>query len=57
MLIHGQSPHVDTLRALLSDVVTDVPLMVADIGPTVGTHGGPGLIGLTWLEASAVTGL
>jgi len=23
------------------------------MGPTVGTHGGLGLIGLTWLEASS----
>jgi len=51
-LIHAQSPHVDTLRSLVADVASDYPLIVADMGPTVGTHGGPGLIGLTWLEAS-----
>jgi fatty acid-binding protein DegV len=23
---------------------------VTDIGPVVGTHGGPGIMGLTWIE-------
>lgn len=51
-LIQGQSTQVPTLRAMVADIATEFPLIVADIGPTVGTHGGPGLIGLTWLEAS-----
>lgn len=50
-LIHAQSAQVATLSALVEDVSTQFPLIVADMGPTVGTHGGPGLIGLTWLEA------
>lgn len=50
-LIHGESPEVGALRDLVADIDTRHPLIVADIGPTVGTHGGPGLIGLTWLEA------
>ncbi len=51
-LIHGQSAQVAALSAMVADIATEFPLIVADIGPTVGTHGGPGLIGLTWLEAS-----
>ena len=51
-LIHAQSAQVATLSALVADVETEFPMLVADMGPTVGTHGGPGLIGLTWLEAS-----
>lgn len=50
-LIHAQSTQVATLRALVEDLATEFPLLIADMGPTVGTHGGLGLIGLTWLEA------
>jgi len=51
-LIHAQSTQVAALSALVEDIATEFPMLVADMGPTVGTHGGPGLIGLTWLEAS-----
>jgi DegV family protein with EDD domain len=52
-LVHGQSAQVATLSAMVADIATEFPLVIADIGLTVGTHGGPGLIGLTWLEAAA----
>lgn len=50
-LIHGACNDVATLEALIKDIVTESPVIVADIGPVVGTHGGPGIIGLTWIEA------
>ncbi len=50
-LIHARSHQVAALSALVASLDTEFPLLVADMGPTVGTHGGPGLIGLTWLEA------
>jgi DegV family protein with EDD domain len=50
-LIHAQSNQVTALSALVADIDTEFPMLIADMGPTVGTHGGPGLIGLTWLEA------
>jgi DegV family protein with EDD domain len=50
-LIHAQSNQVAALSALVADLDTEYPMLIADMGPTVGTHGGPGLIGLTWLEA------
>jgi DegV family protein with EDD domain len=49
-LIHGASNDVATLEALVKDVSTQFPIIVADMGPVVGTHGGPGIIGLTWIE-------
>jgi DegV family protein with EDD domain len=49
-LIHGASSDVVTLEALVKDVPTQFPIIVADMGPVVGTHGGPGIIGLTWIE-------
>jgi DegV family protein with EDD domain len=50
-LVHAQSNQVATLSAMVADLDTEYPMLIADMGPTVGTHGGPGLIGLTWLEA------
>jgi DegV family protein with EDD domain len=49
-VMDGASPDRDKLVALLSDVTPTFPLVTADIGPTVGTHGGPGIIGLAWIE-------
>ncbi len=50
-LIHGASSEVATLEALIVGIEVEHPLVIADIGPTVGTHGGPGIIGLCWIEA------
>jgi DegV family protein with EDD domain len=50
-LIHGACVDVATLTALVGDITSEFPLISADIGPVVGTHGGPGIIGLTWIRA------
>jgi fatty acid-binding protein DegV len=42
---------VKHLEALVTDVPTQFPLIVTDMGPVVGTHGGPGIIALCWIEA------
>jgi DegV family protein with EDD domain len=49
-LIQGACSDVATLEALVRDIPTQFPLIVTDIGPVVGTHGGPGIIGLTWIQ-------
>lgn len=50
-LIHGASSEVSVLEALVAGIQVDFPLVIADMGPTVGTHGGPGIIGLCWIES------
>jgi fatty acid kinase fatty acid binding subunit len=52
-VIHGACSDADVaaLTAMVADVALEHPLLDADIGPVVGTHGGPGIIGLTWLKA------
>lgn len=50
-LINGASSEVHVLEGLIKDIQVEKPLVVADMGPTVGTHGGPGIIGLCWIEA------
>jgi DegV family protein with EDD domain len=49
-LIHGACHDVAALEALIQAIPVEYPVIVTDIGPTVGTHGGPGIIGLTWIE-------
>ena len=50
-LVHGASSEVPALEALVADIVTEHPIIVTDMGPVVGAHGGPGIIGLCWIEA------
>jgi DegV family protein with EDD domain len=50
-LIKGACTDADVaaLQELASDISTEFPVILTDIGPVVGTHGGPGIIGLTWV--------
>jgi DegV family protein with EDD domain len=50
-IVHGDSNELATLENLVADIPTEFPLVIADMGPTVGTHGGPGIIGVCWLES------
>jgi DegV family protein with EDD domain len=50
-LVHGASSEVANLEALVRDISTQNSMIVTDMGPVVGTHGGPGIIGLCWIEA------
>lgn len=54
-LVHGASSEVANLQALAAGIATENPIIVTDMGPVVGTHGGPGIIGLCWIEASPAT--
>jgi fatty acid-binding protein DegV len=42
---------VATLQALIKDIETEFPVVLTDIGPVVGAHGGPGIMGLTWIAS------
>ena len=47
---HGSAPDLEVLLAKLAEVECDTPLIVTEIGSVVGTHGGPGIIGICWLD-------
>jgi DegV family protein with EDD domain len=49
-LVHGASTEVEALKSLAADISTQNPIIVTDMGPVVGAHGGPGIIGLCWIE-------
>lgn len=47
---HAQAADVDDFLAILAEVVPGVTPLVTQLGPVVGTHGGPGVIGVTFQE-------
>ncbi|MFI5035686.1 MAG: DegV family protein [Acidimicrobiales bacterium] len=48
-VVHGAAPDLDAFLAMAGQIPSAHPLLVSDIGPTVGTHAGPGIIGLCWV--------
>jgi DegV family protein with EDD domain len=48
----GDAADLDVMVARLQGVQTAHPMFVTDIGPVVGTHAGPGIVGVAWLTAS-----
>ena len=49
---HGFAPDVDEMVSLLDGLVDPEQIRVGVIGPVIGTHGGPRVMGITWLAAS-----
>jgi DegV family protein with EDD domain len=47
----ADAPDMDQFLDLLSDVHPTERLFVGDVGPVIGTHAGPGAIGVAWLPA------
>jgi DegV family protein with EDD domain len=47
---HGMAGDVDEMLTLLAPRYPAETLRVTTIGPTIGTHGGPGVMGLTWVD-------
>ena len=47
---HGAAEDLDVLLGKIEDLETDVPVVIADIGSVVGTHGGPGIVGICWIR-------
>jgi fatty acid-binding protein DegV len=47
-VLHGDAPDVDALIELLDPIVPRDEILVGTVGPTIGTHAGPGVIGVTF---------
>jgi DegV family protein with EDD domain len=47
---HGKAPDLDDMLALLAPRYPADSIRVTTIGPTIGTHGGPRVMGLTWVD-------
>ncbi len=52
VVMHGAAPDVDSLLTLLDGVVKVDPSDVWTLGPIVGAHAGPGVIGVSFITAS-----
>ena len=48
-LVHGSADDVEALIDLVQGIETDTPMVLSEMGSVVGTHGGPGIIGLCWI--------
>src|SRR5690606_32206486 len=46
----GYAPDADEFADLIAEVVPRESFTRATIGPVIGAHGGPRMIGLTWLD-------
>jgi DegV family protein with EDD domain len=47
-VMHGSAPDIDDFVTLLSDVVPRDAIHVGEIGATIGVHGGPRVMGVTF---------
>lgn len=56
-VIHANAPDVDEFAAELRKVTGTLDLVVAKIGPVIGTHAGPRTIGITLRTLDGSTGL
>ncbi len=48
-IAHGDASDVDTIVEMVRDIPSTEPLIVTDIGPVVGTHGGPRIVAVCWV--------
>lgn len=49
-IAHGMAPDVDQMLDLLAPRYPADQIRLTTIGATIGTHGGPRVMGLTWIE-------
>lgn len=49
--MHGSAPDIDEFVAMLSEIVPRDRIHVGDIGATIGVHGGPRVMGVTFQTA------
>ena len=49
-IAHGMAPDLDTMLDLLAPRYAADQVTVTTIGPVIGTHGGPRVMGLTWVD-------
>jgi len=47
-VLHGAAPDLDEFLDLVEDVAPRDKIVVGDVGPVIGTHAGPGVLGVTF---------
>lgn len=49
-VLHANAPDIDEFLKMLEPVVPDAEVVVGRIGPVVGVHTGPRLMGIAWID-------
>jgi len=49
-VLHANAPDLDEFLALLEPAVPDAEVTVGTIGPVIGVHTGPRVMGIAWIE-------
>jgi DegV family protein with EDD domain len=49
VVMHGDASDIDTFVAMVTPLVPDGEVLVGRLGPVIGTHAGPGVIGVGWV--------
>lgn len=55
-VMHGAAPDVGVLLDLLSELHPREKILVGDVGAVIGTHAGPGVLGVTFTVPAGATG-
>jgi len=50
-ILHGQAPDLDELLEILDGTVPGADIVVGLVGPVIGTHAGPGVVGVSFQVA------
>ena len=50
-ILHGAAPDLEEFLDLVEDVAPRDKIVVGDVGPVIGTHAGPGVLGVTFQVA------
>jgi DegV family protein with EDD domain len=50
-VLHAGAPDVDEFVAMLQDRISPEDIVVGHIGPVIGVHTGPRVLGIAWIEA------
>jgi fatty acid kinase fatty acid binding subunit len=45
-VVDGAAPDIDEFLGLLDGVKSEFPVVISELGPVVGTHSGPGTVGV-----------
>ena len=49
-VLHANAPDIDEFLKLLEPIVPDAEVVVGIIGPVVGVHTGPRVMGIAWID-------
>jgi DegV family protein with EDD domain len=50
-VVHGSAPDLEDFLDLLDSIAGEQPCLICELGPVIGTHAGPGAIGVTFQVA------